>query len=322
MEIFITDKYFGKLEKLYAETNQHKLIRGEAAGLQTLFQMLISLPLNTDIPSEKIAEIARNSAGKKEYDSYKELYLMSALKSQSVNRKQFGETESISNFSAFYFKTNCNTGEITKGNGIAGKGNDFTGDSFYEDCSITDLSIKPGWLPSEKSVPPVNAMLIADPYIFGHPFDKKLNRLTEFVKFYAKKTTISFHLTVLFCLQKNFKCVCTPVQVSKALNELSKIGEIEIQLISSNKEHDRLIFTNYTSGNVGNLFSNSKTVFNQNFLAVGRANKIRLSYETYKRELIGLCSDIEKTPQRIRLQQARWETSKFTNRLFEPIAKL
>lgn len=112
---------------------------------------------------------------------------------------------------------------------------------------LTDEPIDDDWEPVKYSIPPVNAMLIIDSYIFGNPFEKKLKSLIEFVKLYKGNLSIPFHLTILFTLAQGNHHL-----VKKAFQLLSDIGNIEIQLLADKNlpTSDRLIFTNYTSGDI------------------------------------------------------------------------
>lgn len=319
MEVFITDKYLNRLEVLFRTAQPDQLLDGKLTGLQSIRRLLLSLPLNTDLSVEDVTAIVKSSSGEKGYDSHKSIYIKQAVKNQCLNKRSFSETDNIFNHSAFYFKSTCITAELSNSHGVAGKGGDFTGDSFYEDCSITNLSIDANWLPQEFQVPPVNAMILTDPYIFGDPFDFKLQRLNNFIRCFNRPRQLPFHLTIVFAADKGGKTQGTPVQVEKAFETLKGNGNIEVQLIACNKDHDRLLYTNYTSGSIGNPFSRRNTVYNQNFLGSGKPDIIKHNYYNYKTELSKLYTEIKNTPSKIGLLQTRWETSYFTNRIFNPI---
>jgi len=318
MENYISQDYFSKIEELFISAKQD-ILSGNVTNLTALFQLLSALPLNINLNDLDIKKFAKSLLGNKAYTSFKDLIIINALKNQQLKSYK-SETFDIKNLSAFYFLNINNGHEIAQTHGIACKGLDFNGEEFYDNCTITDEPITDNWEPIAKSVPPVNALLVIDKYIFDYPFEKKIKSLIEFIKLYKGNLQIPFHLTVLFALNHGDQNL-----IKKAFQLLSEIGNIEVQLYADHNlpSSDRLIFTNYTSGNIGHPFDGRDTRFSQNFL--GRDNnveRIRNNYKNYKRDLIKWNSVINNIPGSFGVMQSKWETSTFTNRLFEPVLNM
>ncbi len=315
MENYISQDYFSKIEELLISAKED-ILTGKATNLTALFQLLSALPLNINLNDLDIKKFAKSLMGNKAYTSFKDLIILNALKNQQLKSYK-SEPFDIQNLSAFYF-LNINNGlEIAQSYGIACKGLDFNGEEFYDNCTITDEPIADTWEPVVKSVPPVNAMLIIDKYIFDNPFDKKIQSLIQFIKLYKGNLQIPFHLTILFSLNQGNQNL-----TDKAFLLLSEIGNIKVQLYADHNlpSSDRLIFTNYTSGSIGHPFDGRETRFSQNYL--GRENsieRIRNNYRNYRKDLIKWNSIVKNIPDSFGVTKSKWETSSFTNRIFEPI---
>jgi hypothetical protein len=313
MENYISLDYFSKIEELL-DVAKKDILTGKASNLTALFQLLSALPLHINLNNSEVESYAIELMGTKNFTSLKDFIITNALKNQQLRTS---ETLDITNKSAFYFLDKNNMEELSKSNGIVCKGKEYTCDDFFENCTLTDEPIDVNWQPIENSVPPVNAMLIIDSFIFSNPFEKKLKSLIEFVKLYKGNLSIPFHLTILFTLDKGHHHL-----VKKAFQLLSEIGNIEVQLFADNNlpTSDRLIFTNYTSGNIGHPWDGRDTRFSQNFLGRdSNVERIRNNYKNYKRDLIKWNTVIKKIPGYFGVMQSKWETSTFTNRLFKAV---
>lgn len=294
------------------------ILSGRITAKTSLFNLLMALPLNTEVREAINLEILR------EPKSFKDYILKNAVKNNQLKEKCIsGSDINFENLSAYYFLDNDNANNFSKHNGIVCKGPSFKCDSFYNDCTITDLPISDSWDPIQAHIPPVNAMLIIDKYIFS-PLEKKLSNLISFIKLYKNKLDIPFHLSILFSSEIKGKTNCTPSQIQKAFDEIQNIGNIEVRLYSDNNisTHDRLIFTNYTSGNIGIPFDNRDTRFTQNFIGVESSHeKIIKNYFNYKEDILKFQSYLSKIPKQMGSLKSIWETSTFSNRLFEPFCK-
>ncbi len=322
MECYISQDYFAKLEELLISAKED-IFSGKATNLNVIFQLLSALPLNIDIEDRDI-ENAKALVGNKVYTSFKDRIITNAINNVKLNNSYFKDDDTkINNLSAFYFMNSEQTEGFSKKNGVVCKGNEYKGESFYEDCTVVNLPIKGDWAPIINSIPPVNAMLIIDRYIFGKPFSTKLESLLNLIKLYKGDLTIPFHLSILFSSEgkKNGTINTTSSQIKYAFDELSKIKNIEIRIYSDKNIpiDDRLIFTNYTSGNIGHPLVKKETRFTQNFLGGETSSeKIRQNYKIYREDLLNWNSFLNGIPSFLGTVQTIWETSEFNNRLFQP----
>jgi hypothetical protein len=322
MENYISEQLLKKIESIY-NSNTKTFLTGETNGVITLFKLLNALPLNTDFSIEEVEKISRQVIGSKNYESWSDIIVFAAVKNQRLNILNFKNTGSaIENHSAYYMLDVEDALHISKSNGIVCKGSEYNGEEFFENCNVTDLPISNSWDPICNKTPPTNAMLIVDKYIFGSPLEKKLNSLVEFIKLYKSDLNIPFHLSILFSFEgggPKSKDIVTEHQVSQIIKKLVEIGNIEVQLLADNNlPHDRMIYTNYTSGNIGIPFTGVDTRFTQKFLGMGNKSiDIQNNYELYKRELSNWKSRMDKIPSNMGLIKMRWETSDFNNRLFD-----
>ncbi len=319
MECYVSQNYFPKLEELLISATQD-ILSGKASNLNVIFQLLSALTLNIDIKDLDIKKYAKSLVGNKEYNSFKDRIISNAIKNHRLKTCNFENWESkINNLSAFYFMNSEQTEGFSKTNGVVCKGNEYNGESFYEDCTVANLPIKGDWAPIINSIPPVNAMLIIDRYIFGNPFLIKLESLHDFIKVYKNNLEIPFHLSILFSrnIDKKRNIITpSPGEIQNAFDNLSQINNLEIRFYDSKIPipiDDRLIYTNYTSGNIGHPWVKKETRFTQDFLGGEiSSEKIRRNYEIYREELLRWNSFLNKANHEI------WETSKFNNRLFQP----
>lgn len=322
MENYVAQDYFEKFDNLL-EAAKKDILTNIPSNLNALFQLLLALPLFTDTTIEEIENYKRALNGNKHYSSFKDLIILHAIKKNQLKICSIAEIENrINNHSAFYFFNNAKGKEMASSHGVAVKDNQYNGETFYEGCTVADFPLSRDWQAITEFIPPCNSMFIVDKYVFGYPFEEKINGLTSFVKLYKAATKIPFHLTIVFSQRRNERLICTTSQINSAFTKLKAIGNIEVQLFSNNSipSDDRIILTNYCSGNIGHPFDGRRTRFNQNFL--GRENietKIIRNYRTYKTELRFWNSFINNIPNRRGEVRTKWTTSEFTNRLFHPI---
>lgn len=314
---YIAQDYFGKIEELLVNAKED-ILTNKPSNINILFQLLSALPISTNIEEQEVKKYAKGIFGNKKYASFKDRIISNAIKNQRLNICH--TPENIENYNAFYFFNNEAGEQIGNSNGIAIKDRAYDGSDFFNDCTVVDLPIENNWLGIADSIPPCNAMLIIDKYIFGNPFEEKLSSLKSFIEMYKANTQIKFHLSILFS-QENNGTICTPTQIETAFNELCSINNLELQLFSDNRipTRDRLFFTNYCSGNIGHPHDPGSTRFNQLFLGrEDKKEKIRRNYKTYTEELNFWHSFIQRVPDRMGQIQTKWVSSNFTNRLFQP----
>lgn len=316
MVSYIAQDYFEKIEKLLIDA-KNDILTNKPSNINILFQLLSALPIATNIEEQEVKKYAKGIFGNKNYTSFRDRIISNAIKNQRL--KICHTPENIENYNAFYFFNNEAGNQIGNSNGIAVKDRAYDGSDFFNDCTVVNLPIENNWQAIAGSIPPCNAMLIIDKYIFGHPFEEKLRSLKSFIEMYKAHTQIKFHLSILFS-QENYGTICTPDQIEKAFNELRSISNLELQLFSDNKipTKDRLFFTNYCSGNIGHPHDKGQTRFNQLFLGrEDRKDKIRRNYNIYMEELKSWHSFIQRIPDRIGQIKTKWMSSDFTNRIFQ-----
>ena len=316
MEIYISKAYFSKLDDIWHSPSVSIHDR-KNANMVAISNLLCALPIYTDVSVEEIQAIYLKNSGNKNFNSFLSAVIMQAIKSNHLYEYSFEkELIDFNNLSAYYFIHMQNLNSSEKDNGIICKGSEFNGEKFYEHCAVTDLPIK-NLERIRDSIPPTNSMLIVDKYVFEQ--ENKLFHLIEFIKLYKGELKIPFHLTILFSKTDDSK------RIQKSFNELKEIGNIEIQLYYGDKvpHRDRVIFTNYCSINIGHPFEENMTWFNQKFIGLGNSsNSVKEQYNDYYSDLRFYKKYIDCIPTKMGMQMRIWETTKFSNRIFDFMKKL
>jgi hypothetical protein len=308
MHVYIEAEYFEVIEKQY-ENEKGNFFSKSANNLRAVFNLLTELKMETTVPNNEIVKFAKGLAGNKTYSSLKDVILTQSIKNQHL--KTVDSIDEVRDRSGFYFvKTN-----ISPGANVIVKDSSFDFQHFYENCTVNGFTFDGDIRALNQFVPPTNAMIISDPYIFDDPFEIKISKVCEFVNmFKAECNNIPFQLTILTKTENANRA-------RNGFEELSKIKNLEVQLIILSRNaisHDREIYTNYSYMNIGLPFLNQKTNFNQNFLAVENdPGQINRNYANYKGRLEEIYKKIENTPRHIGHVQQRWENAEFTNRLFK-----
>lgn len=191
--------------------------------------------------------------------------------------------------------------------------------NFYENCTIADLKLKGDINELKEIVPPANAMIINDNYLFEDPV--KLPYLIDFIKLYkAELSEIKFQVSI-------FSYSSNAPQVTKAFQQIQEIDpniQVEIILTTNKTEkRDRQIYTNYATMNFGHPFEEKETHFSQNFLGVENdVSRIKINYANFISHLKMYKQKIDGTPETFGITQMKWKSEEFTNRLFEIIPKI
>ncbi|MEO7048250.1 MAG: hypothetical protein ABI091_23325 [Ferruginibacter sp.] len=321
MQVYINETYFSKLETLFTESA--KDIRSQKPGtIKNIFELLLALPVNINISDNEREEYAKAIFQKKQFTSFKDVIISKALKNQRLFNADVDNN--INDYKGYYFYDIENIERLDLQYGVILKDKNYKGDDFFLDCNMPHEPIEGGFDITTLNSPPANALLIIDKYIFGTPFNIKLTNLIEFIKFinrYNRETLqIPFHLTILSSYAHKGKAICTPSNISAALERLSTISNLQVQIFVGNDEHDRLYFTNYTMGNIGNPLTGNHTVFNQKFLGCGLTEQdIRKNYNQFQDALRQCKTLIDGIPTKIGIQQTRWQNADFKNRLFNDL---
>jgi len=320
MENYINQDYFSRLEELMT-LSVGDIQSGKVSNISAIFLLLDALPLNIDLNEEDIEKYALSMRTNEPYRSFQDRFVRNAIKNKQLMTREIAvDNSNINNLSAYYFLNNSNTNELEKSKGIVCKGLDYKGEAFYDNCTLTDLPIQT-WEPIRESIPPVNAMLIIDKYIFSKPLKIKIQSLIDFVTLYKANLEIPFHLSILFSSENHGKSHVTQAQIDEVFQTISSIRNLEVTLYLDNSipVDDRLVYTNYTTGSIGHPFDVRPTRFSQNFL--GRENSsanIIRNYTNYRKDILFWNSFISKIPRSMGQVKTKWESSDFTNRLFEP----
>jgi hypothetical protein len=319
MRVYINDHFFEQLQLIYEE-GVSDLFSSKAGSIKAVVELLSSLPLHIDLDEEILLKYLNENDIGQSFTSIRKLILKVAVRNQHLNQWQ-NFTEIPTDLNSYYFLSNHDGEDLTRKKGIVAKDVEYDGNSFYDYLTVADLEIEKDLSVLEDLIPPCNAMLIIDRYLFGPPFERKLKGLTEFITLFKSDLQIPFHLSILIASEdRNGRITTIKNDIDKAFQKLSSIPNIELELLVDNKisEHDRLIMTNYTSINIGKPFDGTKTKFNQKFLGRSNGNQsITDNYRDHRSKLREWQNFINLVPQQMGLQKTRWQTSKFKNRIFE-----
>jgi len=307
MNVYIDAEFFDVIEKQF-DAEKGNFFSTSGNNLRAIFNLLSALKIHTTVSKNEIIKYAKGLAGNKEYASLKDVVISQSLKKQQLNSVK--SIDRVKDYNGFYFLKN----HFPEENNVIVKDEKYDFKYFYEDCSVSVYSFNGSIGDLKQFIPPANAMIISDPYIFDEPLDIKIGKVREFINLIkANCIDIPFHLSILTRTENIYK-------VKKGFEELSKIDNLAIQIVTLNKkdcERDRNIFTNYTSITIGHPFENKKTNFNQNFFAVENDPvKISMNYTTNRSQLDDIKKKISNMPEYIRGVQHKWQNTKFTNRLF------
>ena len=317
MNIYVDQLYFDVLEQLRTTLPKDNLSNNKAQNLKSIYNLFLALNIHTDITRDEVIENYKKGIGDKDYKTIKELILFAAVKSNIVTDVDLA---TIKDYNGFYFTQHNITSLNASGCGIVMKNESFDCTNFYENCKIADLKFKGDINELKEFVPPTNAMIIVDNYLFEDA--NKIQNLIDFLNLYkGQLNDIKFQVSI-------FSYSDRTATVTSAFDQLCIIDEniqIQITLVTARpqgNDRDRQIYTNYATLNFGHPFENKETHFSQNFLGLENdKNRIKINYSNFKSHLKNCKDKITSTPQYFGpLQtQKKWESEKFTNRLFEMI---
>ena len=286
--------------------------------------------------SEIITNFEKNEAlkfmdfeGNYKTNSYKEMILCCAIKDgrYTVNDLQF---QAIPNHKAFYFYDESLPDKSN--NGVVYFKDASLAKDFYSRSTVVGRNINQDYSLIKNAAPDCNSMLYIDPYLFSDRTPKqremKNKRFIEFLNCYIHSNLkMKFHLTILspMGLPKQMSQDITYFEEEVFLEMYSALKQVnnlyfEIRLCkklfweNSEKEQDRIFFTNYTNGNMGHPFKN-KTYFTQNFIAYTKP--IKEYYEEFISDLTHWNRFIEALSDKIDGRKTKYSNEVFTNRLFK-----
>lgn len=319
MEAYVSKEFLNHLDDIW-DSAKNDILSPRITNLQALLSLILALPVKSDISKEDVEQIITEKKGSTILKSIQEIFASINIR----DNKKFlvgASLSEIENYSAYYFLDSKSDKETDLG--IVVKDKEFDGSSFYNNCTVTDLAIpeKGGWDFLKENIAPSNAMLIIDRYIFGGPIELKLKNLIDFIILHKKNIKIPFHLSLIFSsdLKSSKQPPLSEELISKSFEKILSLGNIECEFVIENRDpyHDRLVFTNYTSGNIGLPFTDGPTRFNQNFLGYEmNSERVKKNYSQYKRDLKYWKSIINKAPVKIGVHKVKWKSSDFENRIF------
>jgi hypothetical protein len=314
MEVFVSETFLDEFTNLENKSIENK-DRSKSEAYYKIYKLVNSaFNIRSDISSDYA--ISRfDITGNKSFENIKDLVAFRAIKSENYKYSELN-FEVIPNFSAFYLITA--TQIINKQSGVIIIDDLINLNNFYSECTVNSLEIRDDYSIIKEAVPPCNSMIIIDKYLFVG--DKKLNNLLKFIKLYHNKVLdVPFQLTIISSYDNNNKTI-SPSIFKDSIQELDRIENFnyEILLDKNIRTGDRLIYTNYTKGNIGHPFDNRPTVFNQNFL--GTSDNIKRDYIDFFKSLTDLEKFCDKIPETMGIIETRFYNVKFKNRIFENLS--
>jgi hypothetical protein len=337
MEVNIDEKYFDILGKLFSESSHDLNNLDRVTTLKKILDLLTALPINSNIDDKIIRDAFDSSKNEKNFPNGKEKIIQHIVKNRLTSFSKINNLYDIGNYSGFYFLSE-DLNQIFTEKGVIYKDQKYDCKSFYDRANVAHLEIAQANLDAIKdTLVPCNAMIIQDKYLLT-PFEGKIKNLMNFINLYNKKISIDFHLTLIFSFYNGIRNLDMD-NFKHAIKELNQ-GNLKTQFIIYNKQYnkpDRLIYTNYSSANIGHpFFETHTTVFNQRFMASGNgASEISDYYKQYKKELIefyhliddstiggNCCSNFEELQNKYSLNHEIYSVNpgfnqSFKNRIFE-----
>ena len=298
MKVFIENQYFNLLDEIL-ESSYREFAHNKIANFNSLIHLLTALPICCDISNDEIKIITDNISGNKKFTSLREIAVLNAIKKQSLKQWDFIDA-GFNEYSGYYFLFKKGYEKIGEEKGVFVKDISFDGSECLSQYLIVDKSVGNDWETLDISIPHCNAMLIIDKYVFSHPFKIKIDGLLKLLKLYKGKLKETFHLSIIYSEEKGGKRISNKKDVEFAFHKIRELENIELELIADNNipTDDRLIFTNYTSGNIGHPFGKHITRINQKFLGFGKdGSEITSNYNDYKKRLKNWFDFIQNSKQ-------------------------
>ena len=319
-QVYIDKDYFNVFQKIYDSVSKEDILQpnnSKVTNFKQIINMLSVLQLNTNLNELDTIENLKN----KNYSSLKEAIIFTAIKND-VRRLKFSEDiNNITDYNGIFFseyKTIPNKKEF----GVVSKSNYFDANTFYDHCNISDFKYSGNVNELKTLIPPANAMIICDNFIFQN--ENKIISFIQFLKmFKAEITSIKFHLTVFTIINPN------ATKIKECVRRINELGNIEVQVIETNgsqKYLDRQIYTNYSTINIGHPFGGIPTTFSQNFLSLENdSSRIKINYVNFQKNLKELKSEFLKSSNSAEKNSAGmaflYQSNPFSNRLFDMLPK-
>ncbi len=317
MEIFISEKFIDYFDRQDKFAYANHLIKSVNTINKVRDLLLSGLAITCEIERSELVKYY-DETGNKTYSNFKEALSTSAIKSGKYNYEQLNKIKEIENHKAYYF---LETDKFDPNNsGVIILKDLLNTSHFYENCTVNSRSLSSDYTLIAEAAPPCNAMLYVDMYIFSSK--KKIDNFVKFISIYLNESlTFPFHLSIISSYEENNKTIPAD-SLNYAEVELNKINNLLFEILLDKSKHissemaknDRLIFTNYTMGNIGHPFDGRLTIFNQNFL--GTSSNIKSTYEDFISNLKKWSDFINKVPQNLGVIKTKYINASFKNRLF------
>lgn len=320
MEIFISEKFIDDFDQQdkFAYANH---LTNSVKTINKIRDLLLSgLTITCNIEKTDLVKSFDNS-GNKNYSNFKDVFSASFIKSGKYNFLSLEKYKEIINYNAYYFLELDI--DAHNSHGIVNVNDISNATHFYENCTVNSRSLSSDYTLIEEAAPPCNAMLYVDMYIFSSK--KKIDNFVKFISIYLNESlTFPFHLSIISSYEENNKTIPAD-SLNYAEVELNKINNLLFEILLDKSKHisselaknDRLIFTNYTMGNIGHPFDDRLTIFNQNFL--GTSSNIKSTYEDFISNLKKWSDFINKVPQNLGYIKTKYFNVSFKNRLLNDL---
>lgn len=286
-----------------------------STNMRALYSLFSAIPVHTDLKSREIKKLFLDQGSN---PSLSTLLIKTALKEGKLQLCCTEELYKIDHGSFYFLSKDCSA--FTNESGILAKGIEFDGSQLFHKYTVTDKPVESDWSELEENFAPCSAMLIIDRYIFGQPFESKINGLLDFLNFQKRPNGKPFQLTIITSTEKQGKQITTTALIEQAYQAIKSTLNIGLEIIVDNRlvYDDRLIYTDYTSANIGHPFDGRRTRYNQKFLANELTPaEIKKNYEIFNAELLEIKMLVKGTSRHLGIQQCRWPLDGIKNRLFD-----
>jgi hypothetical protein len=328
MDIFIDKAFFEHFLNVRKIARENESIDSDITlkYVNTIKELLLSFS-NKHIDSDWLDEIKIKlpfSKGARNFANLEEMIIHKALLDNKINVFDKEKVDLEINHNACYFLEN-DVFNAKDRKGILRESTNFNFKSFYNNAEAPNKEVLDGNYQSISQYTfPCSSILYIDKYLIAGERatrDGKLMRLVDFVNCYKRSIQIPFQLTIITSEEENNRVIGKAVFEDSMAFLKSNLPDLELQIIVSNRffsfgnhnKHDRLFYTNYSMGNIGNPFTSGTTVFNQCFLPIGHdANEINNRTTQYNKEIKQWFNKIHLLEN----ESIRFQTSDFLNRIF------
>jgi hypothetical protein len=299
MEVYLSEDYLPVLENILNEKCNDLFNIEKIYNIKSITKLITALPVFTDISFQKAKDLLENFNDQTNRNNIRSSLISSLINASNFYPINFNLTTEIPNYSGYYFISDQKLAFNAEQKGLAIKNQNYKGEEYYNKLTCAHVNLEDNDYSSlNERIPPCNAMVIYDRYLFT-PFNKKFKNLKTFIEIFSKGLKIPFHLTLIFSSKNGLDELISSHDLIKCFSLLNQ-NNIQTQFIINNQNNedrlssDRLIYTNYTTINIGHPFHKYRTVFNQNFLGSGYDEReIKKNYEMYKSDLSNFSKIIE-----------------------------